>query len=115
VVGHRRRAGRGRLRSRRTRLRLARSIVDYIPAERGSDLTVLARLERVANRFPANHVGSAHPDAGRNCHPFNWANRWPDAASDFEAHPSPHASADRQTDPNSAACEHIDPAWLTDE
>jgi hypothetical protein len=105
--------------ARRARFPLALSIVECIRAQLRTGITVLAPLERVANRSAANRVGSAHPNAVCDRHVVSPAHRSPDAASDCEADPSrhaaPHASADRQTDTNPAACEQVDPAWLTDE
>jgi hypothetical protein len=104
--------------ARRARFPL-HSIAECIRAELRTDLTVLARLDRVAIRSPANRVGSAHPNAVRDRHVVSPAHRSPDAAPDCEAdsasHAAAHASADREAHPHPIAGEQVDPAWLTDE
>jgi hypothetical protein len=93
--------------ARRARFPLALSIVECIRAQLRTGITVLAGLERVANRSPANRVSSAHPNAVCDRHVVSPADPSPHAEAD--------ASADREAHPNSVACEQVDPAWLTDE
>ena len=98
----------------RARFPLAHAIVECIRAELRTDLTVLARLERVAIRPAANRAGSVHANSICDRHVFATAHRSTDAAADCEADSSSDASADREAYPHPIAGEQVDRAWLTD-